>query len=147
MSSCQVRSMPYIATDDRYVSREEALEGGLAFWTNDGIPGIQVSSHVFFPLSSSLFSQLFPFLISPSLVERRQREVERADDQAEHWSPLPTGQNRDSVRITSHALYSGGLFLIDLALMPWGCGVWPACKSSRGWRSEREKMETSVMKR
>ena len=54
---------------------------------------------------------------------------ERTDDQAEHWSPLPTGQNRDSVRITSHALYSGGLFLIDLALMPWGCGVWPACKS------------------
>ena len=49
--------------------------------------------------------------------------------QAEHWSPLAVGQNRDSVRITSHALYSGGLFLIDLALMPWGCGVWPACKS------------------
>jgi len=49
--------------------------------------------------------------------------------QAEHWSPLVAGQNRDSVRITSHALYSGGLFLIDLASMPWGCGVWPACKS------------------
>jgi hypothetical protein len=53
-----------------------------------------------------------------------------ADNQAEHWTRLPPGQNRDSVRITSHSLYSGGLFLIDLELMPWGCGIWPACEST-----------------
>jgi len=61
-------------------------------------------------------------------IEIRVVIRERTDVQAEHWSTLPAGQNRDSVRITSHALYSGGLFLIDLALMPWGCGVWPACE-------------------
>ncbi|ORY27342.1 concanavalin A-like lectin/glucanase domain-containing protein [Naematelia encephala] len=46
--------------------------------------------------------------------------------QAEHWATLAEGVTRDSVRITSKALFAGGLFIIDLALMPWGCGVWPA---------------------
>lgn len=46
--------------------------------------------------------------------------------QAEHWARLEPGTKRDSVRITSKALFAGGLFIIDLGLMPWGCGVWPA---------------------
>ncbi|WVQ93960.1 hypothetical protein IAU59_001038 [Kwoniella sp. CBS 9459] len=46
--------------------------------------------------------------------------------QADHWSSLPVGTPRDSVRITTKSLFSGGLILVDLALAPWGCGVWPA---------------------
>ncbi|KAL1409668.1 hypothetical protein Q8F55_003664 [Vanrija albida] len=46
--------------------------------------------------------------------------------QAEHWATLQPGQPRNSVRISSKAIFGGGLFIIDLALMPWGCGVWPA---------------------
>lgn len=34
-----------------YVSREKAMAEGLAFWTDDGIPGIQVS-----PFSCALFT-------------------------------------------------------------------------------------------
>jgi hypothetical protein len=28
-------------------------------------------------------------------------------------------------------LFAGGLYVIDMKLMPWGCGVWPACESGR----------------
>jgi len=44
MSSHQVRRILRDDTDDSYVSREKALSGGLAFWTKEGIPGIQVST-------------------------------------------------------------------------------------------------------
>lgn len=71
-----------------YVDNATAFKDGLAFWTSDGIPGIQV----------------------------------------DHWSDTAVGANRNSVRITTKSLFEGGLFIIDLALMPWGCGVWPACK-------------------
>ncbi|OWZ79018.1 hypothetical protein C366_02524 [Cryptococcus neoformans Tu401-1] len=69
-----------------YVDNATAFKDGLAFWTSDGIPGIQV----------------------------------------DHWSDTSIGANRNSVRITTKSLFEGGLFIIDLALMPWGCGVWPA---------------------
>ncbi|KAK1921314.1 concanavalin A-like lectin/glucanase domain-containing protein [Papiliotrema laurentii] len=69
-----------------YVDRAMAFTQGLAFWTEDGVPGIQ----------------------------------------AEHWAKTPVGEPRNSVRIHSHALFAGGLFILDLKLMPWGCGVWPA---------------------
>ncbi|KAF8642364.1 hypothetical protein AX16_009633 [Volvariella volvacea WC 439] len=39
---------------------------------------------------------------------------------------LPLGTYRDSVRISSHAQYNGGLFILDLNRAPWGCGTWPA---------------------
>ncbi|ODN83771.1 hypothetical protein L198_07667 [Cryptococcus wingfieldii CBS 7118] len=69
-----------------YVGRSKAFSDGLAFWTKDGIPGIQ----------------------------------------AEHWATTDVGAHRNSVRITTKSLFEGGLFIIDMALMPWGCGVWPA---------------------
>jgi len=31
-----------------------------------------------------------------------------------------------SVRISSRAAYNTGLFILDLDMAPWGCGVWPA---------------------
>ena len=31
-----------------------------------------------------------------------------------------------SVRIGSPNVYGGGLFILDLMRMPYGCGVWPA---------------------
>jgi hypothetical protein len=80
-----------------YVNKSQAFGEGLAFWTADGIPGIQ----------------------------------------AEHWATTNVGDARNSVRITSKALYAGGLFIFDVALMPWGCGVWPAseyrCASDEVW--------------
>ncbi|KAJ8584331.1 glycoside hydrolase family 16 protein [Rhizopogon salebrosus TDB-379] len=39
---------------------------------------------------------------------------------------LPSGVNRSSVRISSQAEYNMGLFILDLDMAPWGCGVWPA---------------------
>jgi hypothetical protein len=53
MSSRQVRIIPRLRADVSYVGREEALEGGLAFWTNDGIPGIQVCSSLLLYFSPS----------------------------------------------------------------------------------------------
>ncbi|KAL7420349.1 hypothetical protein Q5752_005319 [Cryptotrichosporon argae] len=48
------------------------------------------------------------------------------NDGVEHWTNIAEGGSRDSVRIASKALFAGGLFVVDMALMPWGCGVWPA---------------------
>jgi len=37
-----------------------------------------------------------------------------------------TGRGRQSVRISTKELWNGGLFVMDLAHMPTGCGTWPA---------------------
>ncbi|GLB36174.1 putative glycosyl hydrolases family 16 [Lyophyllum shimeji] len=39
---------------------------------------------------------------------------------------LDKGVYRDSVRISSYAQYTTGLFILDLNRAPWGCGTWPA---------------------
>ncbi|KAG1750014.1 glycoside hydrolase family 16 protein [Suillus paluster] len=39
---------------------------------------------------------------------------------------LSAGANRSSVRISSQTEYNMGLFILDLDMAPWGCGVWPA---------------------
>ncbi|KAF7310936.1 hypothetical protein HMN09_00636900 [Mycena chlorophos] len=39
---------------------------------------------------------------------------------------LEEGQNRSSVRVSSHAQYNTGLFILDLIQAPFGCSVWPA---------------------
>ncbi|KIY52758.1 glycoside hydrolase family 16 protein [Fistulina hepatica ATCC 64428] len=39
---------------------------------------------------------------------------------------LAEGAYRDSVRISSQKEYNTGLFILDLNMAPWGCGVWPA---------------------
>ncbi|GMK58190.1 hypothetical protein CspeluHIS016_0502220 [Cutaneotrichosporon spelunceum] len=70
----------------QYVTPEVAFRDGLAFWTENGTPGIQ----------------------------------------AEHWKNLPVGEKRNSVRISSKTAFGGGLFVFDMALLPHGCGVWPA---------------------
>lgn len=36
------------------------------------------------------------------------------------------GPGRPSIRLTSNNNYTHGLFVIDLAHMPFGCGTWPA---------------------
>ncbi|KAF8553594.1 glycoside hydrolase family 16 protein [Imleria badia] len=41
-------------------------------------------------------------------------------------SNVPVGGNRNSVRITSDKSYTGGLFILDAAAMPVGCGTWPS---------------------
>ncbi|KAJ6597246.1 glycoside hydrolase family 16 protein [Mycena vulgaris] len=42
------------------------------------------------------------------------------------FTPLKSGQNRDSVRISSKKKYQSGLFIADFAAMPAACGAWPA---------------------
>jgi len=44
----------------------------------------------------------------------------------DNTSWLAAGQVRSSVRISSVAQYTTGLFILDLNKAPWGCGVWPA---------------------
>lgn len=44
----------------------------------------------------------------------------------DNTTQLAYGVNRNSVRITSQAQYNMGLFILDLEMAPWGCGVWPA---------------------
>jgi len=39
---------------------------------------------------------------------------------------LSEGQARNSVRISSKKSYSGGLFILDVDAMPYGCALWPA---------------------
>jgi len=39
---------------------------------------------------------------------------------------LEKGVFRESVRISSYAQYTTGLFILDLNRAPWGCGTWPA---------------------
>jgi len=41
-----------------------------------------------------------------------------------------TSVGRASVRIQTKKQYNGGLFLLDVAQAPWGCGTWPAFWSS-----------------
>ncbi|KAJ2927135.1 hypothetical protein H1R20_g9944, partial [Candolleomyces eurysporus] len=55
-------------------------------------------------------------------VEDDGTVIMKADQ--ETW--LPRGQFRDSIRIESYARFDGGLFILDLAKAPWGCGTWPA---------------------
>lgn len=44
----------------------------------------------------------------------------------DNTTQLAYGVNRSSVRIASQAQYNMGLFILDLDMAPWGCGVWPA---------------------
>ncbi|KAJ7096486.1 glycoside hydrolase family 16 protein [Mycena crocata] len=50
------------------------------------------------------------------------------------FTPLTSGQKRDSVRISSQKTYNSGLFIADFAMMPASCGAWPAWWSvGPGW--------------
>jgi len=46
--------------------------------------------------------------------------------QVDNTNWVAAGANRNSVRISSSKTYTGGLFVLDVAAMPHGCGVWPA---------------------
>jgi len=39
---------------------------------------------------------------------------------------VASGRGRNSIRLTSNSAWNSGLFIIDLANMPEGCGTWPA---------------------
>jgi len=39
---------------------------------------------------------------------------------------VASGRGRNSIRITSNDAWNSGLFILDLAHMPAGCGTWPA---------------------
>ncbi|KAJ8092417.1 hypothetical protein PM082_023872 [Marasmius tenuissimus] len=44
----------------------------------------------------------------------------------DNTNTVPTGSNRDSVRIESKKMYGKGLFIADFEAMPFGCSIWPA---------------------
>ncbi|KAG6851044.1 hypothetical protein H0H93_002936 [Arthromyces matolae] len=46
--------------------------------------------------------------------------------QGDNTTWLDQGVYRNSVRISSYAQYTTGLFILDLNRAPWGCGIWPA---------------------
>ncbi|KIY51275.1 hypothetical protein FISHEDRAFT_70915 [Fistulina hepatica ATCC 64428] len=46
--------------------------------------------------------------------------------QVDDWTTLSPGQYRDSVRVSSPNSYSTGLWVADVAKMPFGCTTWPA---------------------
>ncbi|KAH8690908.1 putative endo-1,3(4)-beta-glucanase [Talaromyces proteolyticus] len=58
---------------------------------------------------------------------------------------IASGRGRRSVRLTSHATYNGGLFVLDLAHMPGSnCGSWPAFwtfNSNWPWQGEIDIIE------
>ncbi|THH17007.1 hypothetical protein EW146_g3741 [Bondarzewia mesenterica] len=55
-------------------------------------------------------------------VMNDSKVIMKGDDTS--W--LASGQNRQSVRVSSYAQYNTGLFVLDVDRAPWGCGVWPA---------------------
>ncbi|KAL4069598.1 glycoside hydrolase family 16 protein [Scleroderma yunnanense] len=65
--------------------------------------------------------------------------------QGDNTTWLPSGTNRNSVRISSQAVYNTGLFVLDLDMAPWGCGVWPAFWTLGGgtwpWNGEIDIIE------
>ena len=100
-----------------YTDSATAYRDGLAFYTDAGVPGIQVST-------SGLWA--------------RGESGSKVTHQVDHWSTINEGDSRNSVRVSSKDIFSGGLFIIDLMVMPFGCGVWPACTSSPPllWRAQ-----------
>jgi hypothetical protein len=96
-------------TAGRYVNRTTAFREGLAFFTTDQIPGIQVS------FGSSRRSQR-----NITLTERESGYDNAPKIQVDNWTPLPVGTPRHSVRLHSVDVFNKGLFVIDVKLMPWG---------------------------
>jgi len=44
----------------------------------------------------------------------------------DNTTPLQSGEKRNSVRIHTARGYGQGLFIVDVAQMPYGCATWPA---------------------
>lgn len=65
---------------------------------------------------STAFSEGLAYVTSNNIV------VMKGDNTT--W--LSEGEYRKSVRISSYKQYNTGLFILDLDMAPWGCGVWPA---------------------
>lgn len=40
------------------------------------------------------------------------------------YTHIGSGRGRDAIRIMSNNVYNHGLFILDLAHMPQGCGTW-----------------------
>ncbi|KAF9015225.1 glycoside hydrolase family 16 protein [Cyathus striatus] len=73
-------------------------------------------------------------------IEADETVIMKADDTT--W--LDRGVFRDSVRISSKAVYNTGLFILDLNQAPWGCAVWPAFWTVGGnwpWNGEIDIIE------
>ncbi|CAA7265327.1 unnamed protein product [Cyclocybe aegerita] len=74
------------------------------------------NGHVNFVNASTAFQKRLAYVTDDGQVVMK----------ADNTTDLPLGAFRDSVRITSNAVYNTGLFILDLNTAPWGCAVWPA---------------------
>lgn len=74
------------------------------------------NGHVTFLNKSAAFSNGLAY------VDPNGTVIMKGDD----TTTLAQGVYRNSVRISSQAVYNTGLFILDLNRAPWGCGVWPA---------------------
>ncbi|KAF5370199.1 hypothetical protein D9615_010056 [Tricholomella constricta] len=85
---------------------------GFAFFS-DGDP---TNGHVNYVNRSRAFERNLVYTQDDGVV------IMKGDDST--W--LDKGVYRESVRISSYAQYTTGLFILDLNRAPWGCGTWPA---------------------
>ncbi|KAF8078599.1 glycoside hydrolase family 16 protein [Lyophyllum atratum] len=74
------------------------------------------SGHVNYVNRSTAFDQQLVYVQDDGVV------IMKGDNTT--W--LERGAFRNSVRISSYAQYTTGLFILDLNRAPWGCGTWPA---------------------
>ncbi|KAF9533562.1 concanavalin A-like lectin/glucanase domain-containing protein [Crepidotus variabilis] len=122
----------------QFAKRAQAADGGGINYNPDGsaflwLPDDVYSGKNFFD-SFNFFSQADPtdghvnyvnassaFAKGLAYVTDDNKVVMRTDS----WTKLPLGTFRDSVRVQTKKLYTGGLFIIDMDSAPWGCAVWP----------------------
>jgi hypothetical protein len=96
---------------------QDTYEGSTFFDTFDFYTGSDPTNGlVTFVNQQTAFNDGLAYVTSDNKV------IMRGDNTTE----LAYGVNRSSVRITSQAQYNMGLFILDLDMAPWGCGVWPA---------------------
>ncbi|KAH7915778.1 glycoside hydrolase family 16 protein [Hygrophoropsis aurantiaca] len=99
---------------------QDSYEGQTFFDTFDFYTGVDPTN---FLDQQSAFNQSLAYVNSDNKVIM----------QGDNTTWLPSGVNRSSVRISSQAEYNTGLFVLDLDMAPWGCGVWPAFWQAFYW--------------
>ncbi|KAG0708884.1 glycoside hydrolase family 16 protein [Suillus ampliporus] len=92
---------------------QDTYEGNTFFDTFDFYTG---------PDPTNFVDQQTAFNSSLAYVTTDNKVIMQGDNTT--W--LSSGVNRSSVRISSQTEYNMGLFILDLDMAPWGCGVWPA---------------------
>ncbi|KAG1825960.1 glycoside hydrolase family 16 protein [Suillus subaureus] len=106
--------------------RETAPNGSTILWviqdTYEGSTFFDTFDFYTGPDPTNFVDQQTAFNDGLAYVTSSNQVIMRGDNTTQ----LAYGVNRSSVRIASQAQYNMGLFILDLDMAPWGCGVWPA---------------------